>query len=163
MSSPKLLLLAILGIALAPLPASTGQPEPIVVHDWPEDSSPEAITAFLKGGTHLHWKADPEPYPSGGPHGMVRTYFNGVLYQSLKDGAVNHPPGSMAIKVLLDRDGTTILGHTISFKDPGTSEWVWFEGSEPNYERPIYFKGIANQCAGCHRIGTDFVVASAPD
>jgi hypothetical protein len=172
------LLLAPLFAACGAAPERQSNPEPTPVipqtpeevpgsdrsgAELPADTSAEAIIAFVRAGKYRGWKAEPAPHPSEGPHDTVRTFFNGVLYDSLRAGNSSHPFGSMSVKELLSEDGTTITGHAVSWKDEGLSQWVWTEGFAPNYERPFYYQGNGNFCARCHKAGVDFVIALPPE
>lgn len=133
------------------------------------DTSNEGLTQFVADGGYLGqgWRAEPTVHPDrGGPHGMVRIYFNEVLFQSLKAGNTLHPRGSMVLKETYSADGQTLRGHMIDLKDvdaSGNDQWVWwYRPSSTSGTAPTYFRGTNNYCASCHAAGVDFVRAAAP-
>lgn len=133
------------------------------------DSSNAGLTDFVATAayTGAGWVAEPAVHPDrGGPHGMVRIYFNDVLHQSLKAGNAVHPRGSMVLKETYSSDGQTLRGHMLDVKDVdenGVDQWVWwYRPNATSGTAPTYFRGTDNFCASCHASGKDYVRAAAP-
>ncbi len=126
------------------------------------NTTADALTAFVKGGSYKTWKAEPAIHPSTGPHGgNVRTYVNDVLYASLKAGNTGHPKGSIVVKELYGSGTSSLTGHAIDVKDDQSGEWVFYEGFAPGYSSPYYYRGTSNFCANCHAPGLDYVLTKA--
>ena len=118
----------------------------------------EALLAIAQSGEYQSWKAEPEAHRSTGPHGgTVRTFLNDALYESLKSGATDHPPGSIAVKELFT-DGKRSGWAVDKKRDDGT--WLFFEGFEPQLNQ-YYFEGTSNLCANCHQSGVDYLLVPA--
>src|SRR5262245_38831605 len=67
----------------------------------PPPADPTALLAWLQAGNYLAWMRESAPHPSAGPHGgVVQTYVNDVLFESLSGQRDDHPAGAAAVKEL---------------------------------------------------------------
>ncbi len=121
-----------------------------------------AVESFIAGGTFENWDAETAVHASSGPHGMVRTYVNQVLFDSLTANNASHPVCSATIKELYANDGTTINGYAVMVKaTDGTSgdDWYWYERIGNN----VVADGLGvGGCTGCHSAGSDFFRSPFP-
>lgn len=142
----------------APNASPDGSPLVIPTSDGGIPANRDDVVAFLRSGQYLGWKSEPAAHRSTGPHGgLVRTFVNGALFDSLSAGSASHPPGSITVKELFD--GTTRTGWALDAKlDDGS--WLWFEGFEPALNQ-YFFRGSGNLCANCHAGGSDTVLTPA--
>ncbi len=114
-----------------------------------------ALQRFVRAGAYAGWSAEPRPHQSAGPHGgLVRTFVNPLLRESLAAHATAHPPGSIVVKELFS--GDQIRGYAIDVKR-ADGEWVFLEGFLPSLDQ-YFFTGTSNLCGNCHRAGVDFVL-----
>lgn len=132
----------------------------------PVDTSQAGLLAFARSGAYRMWPSERAPHRSAGPHrGMVRTFMNDTLRNSMSARNEVHPRGSIAVKELYEGDGTTIYGYAIDVKfadGAGANTWVFYEGFGPDYVDPYY--GIAHPtCDGCHAGGRDYVLTTLPE
>lgn len=120
------------------------------------------LETFISGGTYQSWDGESAVHPSTGPHGMVRTYVNQTLFDSLTANNASHPVCSAAIKELYENDGTTISGYAVTVKATnGTSggDWYWYERIGNN----VVADGTGvGGCTGCHGSGTDYFRSPFP-
>ena len=70
----------------------------------PDDSDLAAVQAWLYAGEYLEWERhDPPPPPgSSGMSGGARVYLSPELAASLRAGSSSHPPGSVAVREIVD-------------------------------------------------------------
>lgn len=124
--------------------------DPTVLPDDPDD-----YPAWLKLKGYREWDGESMAHESMGPHpAQVRVYINDVLAQSLAAGNRHHPVDSVAIKEVIEADGTTLKGWALSRKIKETTDatvdgsaYYWFQKLDgsidadgPNVEL----------CYGCH-------------
>jgi hypothetical protein len=143
---------------------SCGPAEELRVDDL--DTSVEGVTQYVQEGRYKAWTSDPAPRPGSedSPHGSVRVYFNPKLEASLRAGSDVHPAGSMAVKEVYAADGVTVTTHLLNAKvadGTGKEQWLFFEGSAPDYRHPYYGRALAI-CTGCHEGGKDFALSPLP-
>lgn len=121
-------------------------------------SEKAALIAYLQSGAYKTLPAEPAAHPSTGPHfGLVRTFFNQALADSLAQGNDVHPVGAAAVKELF-RQGSTVRGWSVMVKiaaGPGGGSWYWYEGIEGTEYAASAGAGL---CTGCHSAGRDFVL-----
>ena len=125
------------------------------------DTSAKGILAYIQKGDYKQWKAEAGIHDSKGPHGMVRSFFNPTVVDSINAKQSAHPKGSMVVKELYKGDGKTLDGYAFMVKTAegsGGDTWLWFEGLSPDYNQ-YYGQGLTT-CTGCHGSGTDSVISS---
>jgi len=116
-----------------------------------------ALVAWLEAGSYLGWQAESAPHASAGPHfGIVRTFVNNALFDSLSGDHPQHPGGAAAVKELYG-SGTTVRGWAVMLKLQDDSNagrgWYWYERFNGSGSG-----AIGNRvCTGCHSAGRDFV------
>ncbi len=116
------------------------------------------LQALARSGSYRTWPAEAAPHASAGPHGgLVRTFVNPLLRDSLKAAAAQHPIGSVVVKEL--SNGGTITGYAIDAKR-SDGQWLFLEGFLPGLNQ-YFFVGTGNLCSNCHRAGVDFVLTPA--
>jgi hypothetical protein len=142
--------------------------------DFPADTSPEGIKAFLDAGDYKSatWvsgmTAPMEPLPEQvSPHGLVQIWYNKALRTSQAAGHVNTmtDPTSMVVKELYT--GSSVVGHLAMVRttDP---KWIYYcTSTETNRcysgapaNTTVYQTSITN-CA-CHSSGTVITASKIP-
>lgn len=120
------------------------------------------IEAFLTADGYSGWDAESAVHGSSGPHGMVRTFINDDLANSLTASNASHPVCAASVKELYENDGTTLLGYAVMVKvTDGTTgdDWYWYERIGNN----VVADGTGvGGCTGCHSAGTDFFRSPFP-
>ncbi|MCG5056079.1 MAG: hypothetical protein KA712_24265 [Myxococcales bacterium] len=164
------------GVDAAPAMTGTEPPEgglpqaPIDASPAPDGAKPPtpgaqtvpsekaALIAYLQSGAYETLPAEPAAHPSTGPHfGLVRTFFNQALADSLAQGNSVHPVGAAAVKELF-RQGSTVRGWAVMVKvaeGSGGGSWYWYEGIDGTEFAASTGAGL---CTGCHGAGRDFVL-----
>jgi hypothetical protein len=165
---------ALEGCPTAPPPTATATATPTVaiaatatpvVDAQNPPTSAAALRTWLMQGFYKDWHAESAPHPSGGPHGgMVRTYFNDLVFNSLTAGNATHPKGAAVVKELYF-GGATVVEWGVEIKLDANSDrgknWYWYEGVG------LAGKGLG-ACTGCHggNFGTyvskDYVLSVFP-
>jgi hypothetical protein len=116
------------------------------------------LQALVRSGQYLTWPAEAAAHPSAGPHGgLVRTFVNPLLRDSLKASAAQHPIGSIVVKEL--SNAGAITGYAVDAKR-SDGQWLFLEGFLPGLNQ-YFFVGTGNLCGTCHRAGVDFVLTPA--
>ena len=114
------------------------------------------LAPFLTSNGYAQWKAESSVHSSTGPHGMVRSYVNDVLFDSLTAGNATHPKCSAVVKELYASDGSP-NGHAYWVKTDDDSaagaNIYWYEILNGNV---IVDGKDESGCTGCHSSGTDF-------
>ena len=127
-----------------------------------------ALFDFLKAGSYHSWAAESAPHVSSGPHGMVRTYVNDVLEQSLAASNAAHPQGAASVKELYSTDGTTLSGWAVWVKleaDSAAGQNIyWYEVfSTTDGSSPAADGNGVPLCASCHGgSASDFFLSPYP-
>lgn len=124
----------------------------------------DELRTYLGDRRYLGFAAEAAPHISTGPHmGRVRVHMNKALAKSLASGALEHPPGSAAVKELFDPDDSkTPSGWAVMVKlDTGKAgdNWYWYEQFD---EAVLADATGAAGCVSCHRGGSNFVVTHYP-
>jgi len=120
------------------------------------------LEAFLTADGYAAWDAESAVHSSTGPHGMVRTFVNQDLFDSLTASNASHPVCAASIKELYENDGTTLQGYAVMVKvTDGTSgdDWYWYEIIGNNVV--VDGTGVGG-CTGCHSAGSDFFRSPFP-
>jgi hypothetical protein len=120
------------------------------------------LRPWLESGAYLDWTAESAPLDSAGPHfGVVRTFVNSAMFDSLSAGSDPHPMDAAAVKELYG-DGSEVLGWSVMIKvadGSGGDTWYWLE----YYQGSTYGDGVGDaSCTGCHGDGTDHVLSPFP-
>ncbi len=142
------------GPEVTPMPTPTPTPDGAS----PVPTAAQALQAWLRAGNYLGWPSESARHPSAGPHGgMVRTFVNPALFDSLSTEQAQHPAGAAAVKELYF-SGQTVRGWAVMVKlqadSDGGQGWYWLEDFGSG--RPI--EGIGHPtCTGCHSLGRDYV------
>ena len=141
----------------AGMPAATTTPAAGPISQLPPADA-AALIAWLEAGSYRGWQAESGPHAGRGPHfGVVRTFVNGALFDSLSAAAAQHPTGGAAVKELYGSGTATVRGWAVMRKVQDDSDagrgWYWYE----------YFNGSGGGgigdtvCMGCHATGQDFI------
>lgn len=135
---------------------------------FPADSSAEGIAAFMEGEAWLQppWVAESEAprdeVSINSPHDRVQVFLNDVIQASAAEGRGSfggqpHRTGSMSVKVIVDQDDDSALGHAVMLKlDGDFQEWVyWCEGPSSRCgaerdEEQTWGIGVDTTCGICH-------------
>jgi hypothetical protein len=155
------------GLALACLSsACAGEVDdaPAAHSSAPDDSDLAAVQAWLAAGEYLDWERH-DPEPAAGMVGGARVYLSPELAASLRSGAGEHPPGSAAVREIVDaEDPDTQIGWAFSHKleagEAGAEEQAWFFYEVFDLDAgatPLTAERGAPGCVGCHGEGVDFV------
>ena len=105
---------------------------------------------------------------SAGAHGMVRTYVNPTLDESLRDQNAEHPKGSASVKELYDAEGREVTGWAVMVKTESQSSggqgWYWYEvTSATDSSNPVADGNGVALCTDCHGVGgADFFLTPYP-
>ncbi len=153
-------------------PTATATATPVAATPTPtaliDDQNPPitavALRAWLVRGAYKNWHAESAPHPSGGPHGgMVRTYLNDAVFDSLAAGNTTHPKGAAVVKELFA--GAAVGEWAVEIKLDADSNrgknWYWYEGIG------LASKGLGI-CTGCHGgnfasyVSKDYVLSPFP-
>lgn len=150
--------LAVMLVACGPVPTEADAGDVSIDGGASLPTTRAQLKAFLLAETWKSWAAEPAVHNSAGPHGgLVRTFVNPALYDSLKQGSATHPAGSIVVKEL--HSATEVTGYAIDVKRED-GEWVFLEGFKPSIDQ-YYFTGTNNLCGTCHAGGRDFVLTPA--
>ncbi len=124
------------------------------------------MLAWLKAGLYKDlFTAEPNVHGSTGPHGgNVRTYYNPILTENLRQGKKTWDVGAAMVKELYLSSATQVSGYSVMIKveeQSGSdgSGWIYFESFSGSADNAFYGKGI-QICANCHRAGVDFLLAT---
>ena len=143
-----------------------GPPEPELA-TAPDDSELEAVQLWLHSRAYHEWERH-DPVPEPGMSGGARVYLSPELAASLRAGSGTHPPGSAAVREIVDpEDPEQMIGWAMSHKLEPSSElepgmegdaWFFYEvfSLEPD-AAPLVAERGAPGCVGCHQEGRDFV------
>jgi hypothetical protein len=130
-------------------------------------AEPAALLKWLQAGSYRQWPKESGPHRSMGPHqGLVVTFLNPALDQSMAAKAAAHPKGSAAVKELQDSSGK-LTGWAVSLKTAADSDggkgWYWYEilGTAPGGNVTAQANGVP-LCSACHMRGQDFVLIPHP-
>lgn len=120
------------------------------------------LRPWLESGAYLDWTAESAPHDSTGPHfGVVRTFVNEPMFDSLSVGSDPHPIDAAAVKELYG-GGSEVAGWSVMVKvadGSGGDTWYWLE----YYQGSTYADGVGDSlCTGCHGDGTDHVLSPFP-
>ena len=123
-----------------------------------------ALFAWLQSRAYQAFPAEASVHASSGPHGMVRTFVNRQLADSLSAGAAEHPVGAAAVKELHNSSG--LMGWAVTVKTTSlgndADHWYWYENLSIVQNAPaVDGQGVAT-CVNCHRLGTDQIRSSGP-
>jgi len=142
-----------------PAPSASAAPSSTpAADDQAPPTEADALATWLAEGRYLAWAAESAPHPGAGPHfGVVRTFVNDALFDSLTAAQAQHPPGAAAVKELYGRSGDTVLGWAVMTKLQADSAagqgWYWYEAFGTFASGGV---GLSI-CTGCHADGRDFV------
>lgn len=111
------------------------------------------LLAWLMAEPYLDWPSESEPHTTWGDHlGLVQTFVNPTLFESLTRGHGRHPVDSAAVMELYG-DGDERLGWAVATKvadHTAAERWYlykWMQGSV------ISDADGSAGCAVCHDIG----------
>ena len=129
----------------------------------PGDDDLAAIQEWLVSRAYQSWERhDPEPAP--GMSGGARVYLSPALADSLRAGASVHPPGSAAVREIVDaQDPTRQLGWALVHKldestEANSDAWFFYEVFSLEVDgQPQTAERGPPGCVGCHGEGVDFV------
>ncbi len=116
-----------------------------------------ALLEWLRAGSYLGWRSEPEQHDSAGPHfGDVRTFINDTLSSSLE--IIPPAPlrqGSAAVKELFGGSGNEVRGWAVMIKveeeSDGGNGWYWYE----RFGNSVFADGRGVRgCTGCHSTST---------
>jgi hypothetical protein len=117
-----------------------------------------ALEDWLGDGEYMTWYSETGKHETTGPHfGLVRTYINQQMKDSLTAGNETHPADAAAIKELFGDDGSTLpLGWSVMRKvdEDSAAGAGWFSYEAFRGSRFAYGTG-QTLCTDCH--GTDSV------
>src|SRR5262249_1009040 len=121
-----------------------------------------ALAQWLAGRAFLSCTGDPSPRPPqpDSPNGTVRVFFNPTIEDSLRQGRVPQPAGSVLVKEIYS--GASVEGYSVMLKvREGSSgnDWLFYEAFG---ESTSTYNVGATGCVGCHARGRDFVRSSLP-
>jgi hypothetical protein len=138
--------------------------------DAPEDDEPvpdgsdlAAVQAWLVEGWYLEWERH-DPVPAPGMTGGSRVHLSPELADSLRSGASIHPPGSAAVREIVDpEDPERMLGWALLHKleaGEGGDAWLFYEVFSTEFDGvALVAERGATGCVGCHGEGRDFVLS----
>ncbi|MCG5054032.1 MAG: hypothetical protein KA712_13800 [Myxococcales bacterium] len=121
-----------------------------------------ALATFLEEGQYRAFAAESRVHASEGPHGLVLTFMNPILFDSLAAGNRTHPRGAAAVKEIY-KGGQTLAGWSVMVKvaseSLGGDGYFWFEAVEGR----LTAEGTGDPlCAQCHQVGNDFILSRFP-
>ena len=125
------------------------------------DDYANKVFAWLQKGGYKKYKSESAVHlsSSGAVHGDVRIFVNAKLDGSMKNGASEHPVGSVSVKEL-HKDGELYgWAAAIKAKSGGKgNSWYWYEVlSTTDGSKPVAASLGSSKCIGCHSVGNDFV------
>lgn len=120
-----------------------------------------AIVSVLLDGSYQNWPAEAAVHPAtlNSPHGQVRSYYNPTLANAIAAGNTVFPQGSITVKELYSRSGTTVTGYAAMYKESTqsdeASQWYWYEifsvpETAAEFEATTLKGSNLNLCTGCH-------------
>lgn len=123
----------------------------------------EELRKWLESGHYKSWKSESRIHESSGPHfGRVRAFLNPVLFDSMGTKNAEHPQGAVAVKELFG-DTDALSGWAVSIKTAADSasglNWYWYEFFGGRTVRDQQGEPL---CAGCHRVGHDYILTHWP-
>ena len=126
-----------------------------------------ALLKWLQSGAYKGWTKESAPHRSMGPHQtLVQTYLNATVDKSLGAKSKEHPPGSAAVKELLDATGK-LSGWAVAVKTAAQSDggkgWFWYEILGTTAGGNVVANGAGVPlCVGCHIRGRDGLLTEHP-
>lgn len=126
-------------------------------------TSRPALDDFLVQGKYLAFASESRLHQSEGTHfGLVRTFINPLLYNSLAANNREHPQGAAAVKELY-KGGQQLAGWAVMVKVASQGNagdgYFWFEAIDGR----VVAQGTGvPQCAQCHEVGQDLILTGFP-
>ena len=123
------------------------------------------LVEWLEAGSYREtYVGEPAVHPSAGPHGgNVRTYFNSILAEDLREGRTTFRKGATMVKELYFGGTDEVAGYAVMTKvkkkSGGTGKgWLFYEAFNRTGDDAFYGRGL-RLCSDCHSAGTDFLLS----